>query len=166
MQLDERAMANLEVALEKVCPHGGDHESRKHVARKLMQSARKGSTTLGALTAVAKTSFQGWRWPGPAERNIGVDDVRLRNLAAPASSRRVRLVPEELAIASRRFGVLVDCHQDRLNVVIAPPLLHPYPSDFGQGLDERGMLRLIAEVLPHVDPGVRLPTTSSSEEIA
>ena len=61
MQLDERAMANMEVALENVFrayPHGGDHESRKHVARELMQSARKGSTTLGALTAVAKSSFQ------------------------------------------------------------------------------------------------------------
>jgi hypothetical protein len=61
MQLDERAMANLEVALENVFrtyPHGGDHESRKHVARKLMQSARRGNTTLGGLTAVAKSSLQ------------------------------------------------------------------------------------------------------------
>ena len=61
MKLDERALANMEVALDDVFrthPHGGDHESRKHVARKLMQSARKGNTTLGALTAVAKAALQ------------------------------------------------------------------------------------------------------------
>jgi hypothetical protein len=61
MRLDDRAMANVEVALDEVFrthPHGGDHESRKHVARKLMQSARKGNTTLGALTAVAKSALQ------------------------------------------------------------------------------------------------------------
>jgi len=61
MRLDERAMANVEVALDEVFrahPHGGDHESRKHVARKLMESARKGNTTLGALTTVAKSALQ------------------------------------------------------------------------------------------------------------
>jgi hypothetical protein len=61
MRLDERAMANLEVALDdafRAHPHGGDHASRKHVARKLMQSARKGITTLGRLTLVAKTALQ------------------------------------------------------------------------------------------------------------
>lgn len=61
MRLDDRAMANVEVALDEVFrahPHGGDHESRKHVARKLMQSARRGNTTLGVLTAVAKSALQ------------------------------------------------------------------------------------------------------------
>jgi hypothetical protein len=61
MKLDERAMANMEVALDDVFrgqPHGGDHASRKHVARKLMQSARKGITTLGRLTSVAKSALQ------------------------------------------------------------------------------------------------------------
>lgn len=61
MRLDERAMANLEVALDdafRTHPHGGDHDSRKHVARKLMQSARRGITTLGRLTLVAKTALQ------------------------------------------------------------------------------------------------------------
>lgn len=60
MRLDERAMANLEVALNEVFrahPHGGDHESRKHVARKLMQSARMGTTTLGRLTSVARSAL-------------------------------------------------------------------------------------------------------------
>jgi len=61
MKLDERALANMEVALDNVFrmhPHGGDHESRKHVARRLMQSARNGNTTLGSLTAVAKAALQ------------------------------------------------------------------------------------------------------------
>jgi hypothetical protein len=55
-KLDDRALANMEVALEDACkrfPNGGDHESRRHVARKLMQSAKKGNTTLGELSAVA-----------------------------------------------------------------------------------------------------------------
>jgi hypothetical protein len=61
MRLDDRALANMEVALNEVFrahPNGGDHESRKHVARKLMQSARKGNTTLGSLSAVAKSALQ------------------------------------------------------------------------------------------------------------
>lgn len=61
MRLDERALANIEVALEDAFrdyPHGGDHESRKHVARKLMQSARKGNSTLGGLGSVAKAALQ------------------------------------------------------------------------------------------------------------
>jgi hypothetical protein len=33
--IDERTAANMDVVLEQVCrdlPHGGDHESRKHIA--------------------------------------------------------------------------------------------------------------------------------------
>ncbi|MGQ0683749.1 hypothetical protein [Bradyrhizobium sp.] len=61
MKLDERAMANLEVALDaafRAYPNGGDHENRKHVARRMMQSARKGDTTLGGLAAVAKSALR------------------------------------------------------------------------------------------------------------
>lgn len=61
MKLDERAMANMEVALDdafRAHPHGGDHASRKHVARKLLQSARRGITTLGRLTLLAKSALQ------------------------------------------------------------------------------------------------------------
>ena len=60
MQLDERAMANLEVALENVfraCPHGGNHESRKHVARKLMQSARE-APRLAPLPPLRRPHFR------------------------------------------------------------------------------------------------------------
>jgi hypothetical protein len=62
-KLDERTIANMEVALEKACrefPNGGDHESRKYIAQKLRLSAIKGNTTLGGLSAVAHTALQGW----------------------------------------------------------------------------------------------------------
>jgi len=43
-KIDERTAANMDVVLEQVCrglPHGGDHESREHIAQRLMQSAKK-----------------------------------------------------------------------------------------------------------------------------
>ena len=59
--IDERTSANMDVALEEVfagVPHGGDHESRKHVARRLIQSAKKGNVTLDGLRAVARDASQ------------------------------------------------------------------------------------------------------------
>jgi hypothetical protein len=58
--LDERTRANMDVALEEACrelPHGGDHALRKQVAQKLLQSARKGNTTIDGLSAVARTAL-------------------------------------------------------------------------------------------------------------
>jgi len=60
-KLDERTIANMEVALENACrkfPNGGNHESRKYIAQRLRLSARKGNTTLGALSAVAHRALQ------------------------------------------------------------------------------------------------------------
>ncbi|WP_213736310.1 hypothetical protein [Bradyrhizobium sp. dw_411] len=59
--IDERTAANMDVALEEVfagLPHGGDHESRKHVAKKLIQSAKQGNVTLDGLRAVAREASQ------------------------------------------------------------------------------------------------------------
>jgi hypothetical protein len=59
--IDERTAANMDVVLEEVfrgSPHGGDHERRKHVAKKLMQSAKKGIITLEELRAVARSALQ------------------------------------------------------------------------------------------------------------
>jgi hypothetical protein len=59
--IDERTTANMDVALEEVfagVPHGGDHESRKHVAKKLIQSAKKGNVTLDGLRAAARDASQ------------------------------------------------------------------------------------------------------------
>jgi hypothetical protein len=59
-KIDERAAANIDVVREQVCsqlPHGGDHESRKHVAQKLLQSAKKGNVTLDGLRNAASRAF-------------------------------------------------------------------------------------------------------------
>ncbi len=59
-QLDDRTMANLDVVLEEVCrslPHGGDHELRKAIAEKLLESALQGNRTIGGLTDVARAAL-------------------------------------------------------------------------------------------------------------
>jgi hypothetical protein len=66
---DERTTANMEVALEQACrrlPHGGDHDTRKRVARKLLDSARRGDTTLGALSTAARKALKQSSCDGPA----------------------------------------------------------------------------------------------------
>ncbi len=50
----------MDVALEEACrelPHGGDHNVRKKIAQKLLQSARKGNNTLSGLAVVARTAL-------------------------------------------------------------------------------------------------------------
>jgi hypothetical protein len=57
-KVDDRIIANMEVALEKACEHfhnGGDHESRRYIAQKLKQVAKRGNATLGGLDAVAQS---------------------------------------------------------------------------------------------------------------
>jgi hypothetical protein len=61
IHVDDRTAANLDVVLEEACrglEHGGDHETRKKIARKLIHAARKGNTTLGGLKAVAEQALQ------------------------------------------------------------------------------------------------------------
>ena len=58
---DGRTTANLEVALERVCrelPGGGDHETRKRVAEKLLQAAESGLKNLGELEAVGQQALR------------------------------------------------------------------------------------------------------------
>ncbi|MHC2535189.1 hypothetical protein ACVJMY_004758 [Bradyrhizobium diazoefficiens] len=58
--LDDRAMANLDVALEEACrslPHGGDHEIRREIAQKLLDYAVQGNKTLSGLTEVARVAL-------------------------------------------------------------------------------------------------------------
>jgi hypothetical protein len=58
--LDGQTTTNMEVALDKVCepfPHGGDHELRKYIAQRLIQSASEGNTTLGGLTMAAHSAL-------------------------------------------------------------------------------------------------------------
>ena len=59
-KLDDRTMANLDVVLEEACrslPHGGDHQLRKQIAERLLDSAINGNRTLAALTEVAKAAL-------------------------------------------------------------------------------------------------------------
>jgi hypothetical protein len=57
---EERAIANMDVVLEEVCrvlPNGGDHETRKHIAKKLLQAAKNGNVTLENLRPVASRAL-------------------------------------------------------------------------------------------------------------
>ena len=61
-KINERTAANMDVVLEEVCsdlPHGGDHESSKYIAERLMQSAKakKGNVTLEGLRTVANRAL-------------------------------------------------------------------------------------------------------------
>jgi hypothetical protein len=59
-QLDDRTMANLDVVLEEACRsllHGDDHELRKTIAEKLLDSAMKGNKSIGGLTDVARAAL-------------------------------------------------------------------------------------------------------------
>jgi hypothetical protein len=64
---DTRTLANMEVALNRVCgktPNGEQHEVRKRVAQAILCCAKSGNTTLGALTEAGKKAL--WRLPEKA----------------------------------------------------------------------------------------------------
>jgi hypothetical protein len=51
---DSRTLANMNVALDRVCEkaaQGEDYAVRKRIARQIVKCARSGKTTLGELTA-------------------------------------------------------------------------------------------------------------------
>jgi hypothetical protein len=55
-EFDHRTMVHMDLVLEDICrelKHGGDHESRKFVARRLMACARDGRTSQDELRAAA-----------------------------------------------------------------------------------------------------------------
>ena len=54
---DSRTLANMNVALDRVCEKcadGEDHSVRKRVARQIVKCARSGKTSLGELTAAGQ----------------------------------------------------------------------------------------------------------------
>lgn len=54
---DQRTLANMQVALERVCeraPGGESHAVRKRIAEHILKCARDGRTTLGELTAAGQ----------------------------------------------------------------------------------------------------------------
>ena len=64
-EFDERTTANLNVVLNGVCrklpDNGGDHETRRFIALRLVRAAQRGKKTLGALEAVARRALHGLR---------------------------------------------------------------------------------------------------------
>ncbi len=66
-RFDPRTLANMNVALDRVCnktPCGAEHDVRKRVAKAILQCARNGKTTLGALTEAGEKAL--WRMGGRA----------------------------------------------------------------------------------------------------
>jgi hypothetical protein len=61
-KFDERTTANIDVVLNNICrdlPNsGGDHASRKFIAKKLVRAAQRGERNLGTLEAVARRALQ------------------------------------------------------------------------------------------------------------
>ncbi len=57
---DARTLANMEVALERACkvlPTGSEeHPARRHIAIKLLECAKRGDKTLGALTETGRAA--------------------------------------------------------------------------------------------------------------
>lgn len=59
-ELSERAKANMDVVLEETCrqlPHGGDHDSRKFIAERLIGAVAAGHSTLGELGIIARRAL-------------------------------------------------------------------------------------------------------------
>ena len=58
---DERTQAKMDLVLEDVCrqlsEYGGDHESRKYIAKHLVRAARAGKIDLKDLRAVADNAL-------------------------------------------------------------------------------------------------------------
>ena len=56
-RFDDRTLANMNLALVRVCqqrPDGEDHKIRRRVAQRIIQSAKMGKKTLAALTKAGK----------------------------------------------------------------------------------------------------------------
>ena len=61
---DIRTLANMDVALERVCkktPLGEQHETRAHVADAILRCARRGKVSLGALTHAGNVGWLAFR---------------------------------------------------------------------------------------------------------
>jgi hypothetical protein len=59
-KFNSRTLANMNVALERVCekaPHGEDHAVRKRIAKEIIRCASSGKTTLSDLTAAGQRAL-------------------------------------------------------------------------------------------------------------
>ena len=84
-RFDARTLANMNVALDRVCqrrPDGEDHRVRKLVARRIIRCAKLGKKTLGALTKAGER-FAGEKTGGGqpgrfVETTHGLTDYRIK----------------------------------------------------------------------------------------
>jgi hypothetical protein len=57
---DPRTLANMEVALEQACKmlstRGEEYRSRRKIADKILECAKRGDTTLGGLTTAGSSA--------------------------------------------------------------------------------------------------------------
>jgi hypothetical protein len=59
-EFDDRTRANMDMVLEQICQemqHGGDHESRRFIAERLIECAREGRTSLTEFNSVARRAL-------------------------------------------------------------------------------------------------------------
>jgi hypothetical protein len=59
-EFNERTRVRMDAALEEVCremKHGGDHDSRRFVAERLMECAREGRTSSADLNNAARRAL-------------------------------------------------------------------------------------------------------------
>jgi hypothetical protein len=59
-KFDSRTLANMNVALDRVCekaPRGEKHSVRKRIAKQIIKCARSGKTTLTDLTAAGQRAL-------------------------------------------------------------------------------------------------------------
>jgi hypothetical protein len=57
---DSRSLANMNIALDRVCEkvfNGRKHSVRRRVAKQIIKCARSGKTTLGDLTAAGRRAL-------------------------------------------------------------------------------------------------------------
>jgi hypothetical protein len=57
---DSRSLANMNIALDRVCEkiaNGQKHSVRRRVAKQIIKCARSGRTTLGDLTAAGRRAL-------------------------------------------------------------------------------------------------------------
>jgi hypothetical protein len=59
-KFDSRTLANMNVALDRICEktaHGEDHAVRKRIAKQIIRCASSGKTTLSDLTAAGQRAL-------------------------------------------------------------------------------------------------------------
>jgi hypothetical protein len=79
-EFDRRTLANMEVALERMCQRFPDrlasHEARKKIAAAILKSAVAGRSNLGELTVAAKAAATELGLTGSRLAAAGADPVR------------------------------------------------------------------------------------------